>query len=75
LGKTLNLLQLKLGFMAGAVLSAEELNRFASLPTKKELQAQLVGLLIGPPRRLVYSLNWNLQRLVLVLDQVKNKKQ
>lgn len=74
-GKTLSLLPLKIGFMAGALLSAEELNRFANLPTKNELQAKLVGLLAGQPSRLVYALNWNLQKLVLVLDQVKNKKQ
>lgn len=74
MGKTLNLLPLKIGFMAGQILTAEELNRFASLPGKKELQAKLVGLLAGQPSRLVRALNWNIQRLVLALNEVKNKK-
>lgn len=71
-GKQANLLALKLGFMAEKTFSGEELNRLASLPTKLELQANLVGLLSSPPRRLVYSLNWNLQKLVLVINGIKN---
>lgn len=73
--KTSGLLPFKIGFMAGSVLSLEELNRFAYLPSKIELQAKLLGLLTEPQSRLVRALNWNLQRLVLVLSQVKNKKQ
>ena len=57
--------------MAGQIISPEELNRFAGLPGKKELQAILVGMLANQPRRLVYSLNWNLQKLVLVLSKIK----
>ena len=75
LGKTLNALALKIGFMNGRVLSAEELNRLALLPSQKELQTKLVGMLASPPTRLVRSLNWNLQKLVLVLEAVKGKKQ
>jgi len=74
-GKQANLLALKLGFMADKILSSEELTRLALLPTKPELQAKLVGLLASQPQRLVFSLNWNLQKLVLVLNGVKNKKQ
>lgn len=74
-GKQANLLALKLGFMADKILSGEELNRLASLPTKLELQAKLVGMLASQPSRLVYSLNWNLQKLVLVINGIKNKKQ
>jgi len=74
-GKTLGLLPFKLGFMTGRVISAEELSRLASLPAKGELQARLVSLLANQPTRLVRSLNWNLQKLVLVLEGVKSKKQ
>jgi large subunit ribosomal protein L10 len=72
--KTTGLLSLKLGFMTGQVLSADDLTRFASLPSKKELQAILVGMLAGQPSRLVYSLNWNLQKLVAALGQIKEQK-
>ncbi|MDP2860570.1 MAG: 50S ribosomal protein L10, partial [bacterium] len=74
-GKTLSLLPFKVGFIAGKVYFAEELNKLAALPAKIDLQAKLVGLLISQPSRLVYSLNWNLQKLVLILNAVKNNKQ
>lgn len=73
--KLISLLPFKIGFMAGKILSADELTKYATLPAKIELQAKLVGLLASQPQRLVYSLNWNLQKLVLVLNAVKNKKQ
>ena len=74
-GKTLGLLPFKAGFMAGKVYLAEEISKLASLPGKLELQAKLVGLLASQPARLAYALNWNLQKLVVVLNQVNNKKQ
>ncbi len=73
-GKGLGLLPFKLGFFQKQILSAEDLKRFAALPGKKDLQAKLVGMLASQPSRLVYSLNWNLQRLVLALNAVKAKK-
>ncbi|RJR25523.1 50S ribosomal protein L10 [Candidatus Microgenomates bacterium] len=73
--KTSGLLPFKIGFMEGRVLSEAELNRFANLPSKQELQAKLVGMLASQPGRLVYALNYNLQRLALVLNAVKEKKQ
>lgn len=73
--KTIGLLPLKIGFFSGQVLSAEELARFAALPGKPELQAKLVGMLASQPSRLVYALNWNIQKLVLALNAVKEKRQ
>lgn len=71
---TEGLLPWKIGFMAGKILSADELKTFAALPTKIELQGKLVGLLFSQPSRLTYSLNYNLQKLVIALNGVKNKK-
>ena len=73
-GKTLSLLPFKIGFIAGKVYFAEELNKIATIPAKIDLQAKLVGLLALQPTRLAYSLNFNLQKLVIALNQVKNKK-
>jgi large subunit ribosomal protein L10 len=72
--KGAEILRFKIGFMAGRILSGEELRRFAALPGKEQLRAQLVGMLGGQPSRLVYALNYNLQKLALVLDQIKNRK-
>jgi len=74
-GKNTGLLPLKFGFLGGKVLGAEELSRFAALPSKNELQAKLVSMLASQPSRLVYALNWNLQKLVLALNAIKAKKQ
>ena len=73
--KTISLLPFKIGFMAGKIFSAEEMSKFASLPPKIELQAKLVGMLANQPRRLVYSLNYNIQKLVMALGQIRDKKQ
>ncbi|MBU2577691.1 50S ribosomal protein L10 [Patescibacteria group bacterium] len=72
--KTSGLLPFKIGFMEGKVLSNEELDRFANLPGKQELQAKLVSILAQQPSRLVYALNYNLQRLALVLNEIKNSR-
>lgn len=75
-GKTLGgLLPFKIGFIAGNVYLTEDLNKIAAIPAKIDLQAKLVGLLASQPSRLAYSLNWNLQKLVLVINGIKNKKQ
>lgn len=73
-GKNLGLLKLKAGFIDGKAFSEEEVTRFASLPSKQDLQAKLVSLLTQPSQKLVYSLNYNLQKLVIILGQVKSKK-
>jgi large subunit ribosomal protein L10 len=73
--KANDLLTIKAGFLEGKILSKEELLKLAALPTKDQLKATLVGLLAQPPQRLVYGLNYNLQKLVILLSQVKNKKE
>lgn len=73
--KALGLLPFKIGFMEGKVLSNEELGRFANLPGKELLRAKLVGMLASQPSRLIYALNYNLQKLALLLNAVKEKKQ
>jgi len=72
---TEGLLPWKIGFMDGRILSAEELGKFAGIPSRIDLQAKLVGLLFSQPSRLVYALSYNLQKLVIVLNGVKVKKQ
>ncbi len=69
------LLPWKIGFMDGKILSAEELGKLANISSKIDLQAKLVGLLFSQPTRLVRCLNYNVQKLVLVLNAVKSKKQ
>lgn len=69
-GKANNLLALKFGFFEGEFQDSERISQIASLPGKEELRAKLVGLLAQPSHRLVYDLNFNLQKLVIILKEV-----
>ncbi len=69
------LLPWKIGFMDGRILSAVELGKLADISSKVDLQTKLVGLLFSQPSRLVYALNFNLQKLVIALNGIKVKKQ
>ena len=73
--KSTGLLPLKVGFVEGKIYFTSELNQLASLPPKTVLYGKLVGLLSSPPSQLVRSLNWNLQKLALIINEIKNKKQ
>lgn len=69
-----SLLKFKIGFMGDKVLSTEEITSLASLPGKDILIAQILGSLKSPISGLVYSLNWNISKLVRTLDAVKTSK-
>lgn len=72
--KTLSLPQIKFGYLADKQVSGEEISRLVKLPTRNVLLAQLVGQMKSPLYGLHRSLNWNLQKFVMVLNSVKNKK-
>lgn len=62
----------KAGFLDDRLLTIEELEQLANLPTKDQLQAKLVGCLNSPISGFVYTLKANLNKLVMVLKQIKN---
>lgn len=74
-GKQANLLPLKMGLIGQTIFTGDDFNKIANLPPKIELQAKLVSMMMSPLNRLVYGLNFNLQKFVIVLNEVKNKKQ
>lgn len=49
--RTNSKLEIKAGVLSGRLLGAEELKKVTSLPTKEELQAQLLGLMALLPAR------------------------
>lgn len=63
--------KIKLGFFNGKIASEDDFKKLASLPTREVLLATLVGRLKSPIYGLHYALNWNLQRLVTVLGNIK----
>lgn len=66
--------KIKIGLFSGKIATEADFNKLATLPTKEVLLATLAGRLNSPIQGLHYALNWNLQRFVTVLGNVKNKK-
>lgn len=68
-------LVLKGGVFRSRILSKEDINAIAKLPSREVLLGQLVAVLMSPLSGLVYTLKGNLNKLVVVLNQIKEKKQ
>lgn len=68
-------LKLKAGYLGERLITVEDILKLATLPSREQLLAKLVGVLKGQPARLVYALSGNLNKLVLVLNAIKNQKE
>lgn len=66
-------LVVKSGFLEGKVISVSEVNRLASLPSKEQLIAQVLGGLNAPIAGFANVLNANITGLVRVLDAIAKK--
>jgi large subunit ribosomal protein L10 len=75
LSKEMPNLKLKAGYLGNRVISAEEIMKLATLPSREVLIAQLLGLLQGMPQRLVYVLSGNLNKLMWTLSAIKTQKE
>ena len=62
------------GIVDGKPIAANEVEQIAKLPSREELIAKLLFLLQSPISRLVRTLNAIPRELVVVLDQVAQKK-
>jgi large subunit ribosomal protein L10 len=72
--KNIQLPKIKIGLFSGKLTTASDFTRLASLPDRQVLLAILAMRLKSPLYGLHYALSWNLQRLVIALNSVKNKK-
>ena len=69
-------LKIRGGLMGHRRLSAKELDTLATLPSREELIARLMGRLQAPVAGLVYALNWPVSGLARVLQRhVENEQQ
>lgn len=66
--------KVKAGFFGNDFMDATGVGRMAALPSKQELQGQLVGVLAAPIKGLVTVLNGNIRGLAVVLDQIRISK-
>lgn len=62
------------GLLGSTILTAKDVVRLASLPSKQALLGKLAGQLQAPIRGLHYSLSWNINKLVWALNAVKGTK-
>jgi len=65
----------KAAYIDGQLVDAAAVARLASLPSKPELIAKLVGSLASPLRGLVTVLSGNQSGLVRVLNQIREQKE
>ena len=64
----------KIGLFGGKIATADEFKKLATLPSREILLATLAMRLMGPVSGLHYALRYNLQRLAVAIEGVKNKK-
>ena len=66
--------KIKIGLLEGKIASSDDFKRLSLIPSKEILLSTLVARLNSPLSGLHYALNWNLQRFVIALNNVKSKK-
>lgn len=72
--KELSLPTIKFGILDGIQMTSEQLLKLSTLPSKEVLLTQLVIGLKSPISGLHRALNWNLQKFVMTLKAIENKK-
>lgn len=75
LAKDIPQLKLKAGFLGEKVITVDEINKLATLPSKDILVGRLLGLLQGMPQRLVHVLAGNTNKLMMTLNAIKIQKE
>ena len=68
--QTNNLPKIKFGFWDHELINEEKIKQLASLPSLDQLRARLVGQLQAPVAGLTHALNWNLQKLTLIIRNI-----
>ncbi len=66
--------RVKTGFLGDMALDEAKILQLATLPTKDELRAKTVGVLVAPLQGILSVLQGNLRNLVYALNQIKISK-
>ena len=74
-GKALENLEIKWGIWENQLIDKSKVEQLATLPSREELLAKVVGSLKSPQTRLVLSLKSNLQKLVMALEEIRKQKE
>jgi large subunit ribosomal protein L10 len=73
--KELSLPKIKFGLLDGKSVTDSEVIKLASLPPLPVLRARLLGSMMGPVSGLHRALSWNMQKLVMTVQAISDKKQ
>jgi large subunit ribosomal protein L7/L12 len=65
---------IKAGYLDGSLIEGKRIGDIANLPSKQTLQAQVVGLIASPLRRLVWVLNGTIQKFLVVLSEIQKNR-
>lgn len=72
--KKYNVGKIRFGIFEGKIIDEDTVITLATLPSREALLGKLVGILKSPMTGLVYDLNWNVQKLVMVLKEMEKQK-
>jgi len=72
--KELKLPEIKIGIIDKQTLTADQILKLSTLPTRETLLTQLAVCLKSPIISLHRSLNWNIQKLVMTITQIERLK-
>jgi len=72
--KEFNLPTVKFGILENKTITADQVNRLATLPPREVLIAQLIGNMQAPIYGLHRALNWNIQKFVITLKAIEANK-
>lgn len=70
-----NFFQVRGGVFAGEAVPADQVQWYATLPSREELLGRLAGAMAGPVRGLVWALSGIVRKLVVVLSEVQKLKE
>jgi len=68
-------IEIKGGLLNGEIFNKAKLEQIGKLPTKKELQGQIIYLIKMPSIRLINSLNAPILKIINILNQIKTRKE
>lgn len=66
--------KIKAGVVEGVYQDAEAVKRISTLPSKEQLQADVLGAIAAPMYGLVGTLQGNMQKLVYILSEASKKE-
>ncbi len=73
--KEVPMVEMSGGILEGKIISKQQLDALASLPSREVLLSQVVGTIAAPLRNFVSALNALPTNLVNVLDQIRKQKE